>query len=239
MIFIETKLKGAYIIELEQHVDERGFFARSWCQRELAEHGLDTHLVQCNISLSKVAGTLRGMHYQRAPMAETKLVRCTWGEIYDVIIDLRPTSPTFLQWVSVVLSGENRRMLYVPKGFAHGFQSLVDNTEVFYQMGEFYAPETAAGVRWNDPLFAIAWPLPVSLITAKDQMYADCSPDQFCQESEFSTPITTEMMNGALQTATRRLALHNLAQHSPAQHSLAQHTKIIPAHQRCTKWQIR
>jgi len=224
MIFIETKLKGAYIIELEQHVDERGFFARSWCQRELAEHGLDTNLVQCNISLSKTAGTLRGMHYQRTPMAETKLVRCTWGEIYDVIIDLRPTSPTFLQWTAVVLSGENRRMLYVPKGFAHGFQSLVDNTEVFYQMGEFYAPEAAAGVRWNDPLFAIDWPLPVSLITAKDQAYADYSLDQLRQDNEFSVLADNDMTKGALQTVTRRLALH---------------TKIIQTQQRCTKWQTR
>ncbi len=223
MIFIETKLKGAYIFELEKQVDERGFFARSWCQRELAEHGLDTNLVQSNISLSKQAGTLRGLHYQRAPMAETKLVRCTWGEIYDVIIDLRPTSPTFLQWTAVVLSGENRRMLYVPKGFAHGFQSMVDNTEVFYQMGEFYAPAAAAGVRWNDPLFAIEWPLPVSLITAKDQAYADYSSDQLGKESEFSTSIPNDMTNDTLHTVTRRLALH---------------TKIITPHQRCKNSQF-
>lgn len=173
MLFQPTNLAGAYLIDLQPIADERGFFARTWCTQEFAEHGLDAHLVQCNLSLNRQRGTLRGMHYQQAPYAETKVVRCIRGALYDVIIDLRPESPTYLQWLGVTLSAENRTMLYVPKGFAHGFQTLADNTEVFYQMSDFYAPAYAGGLRWNDPHFNIRWPLKVSVISAKDQSYAD------------------------------------------------------------------
>jgi len=179
MNFSETKLKGAYLIEPERLADERGFFARSWCQREFDEHGLNSKLVQCNLSFNHKTGTLRGMHYQLPPFAETKLVRCTQGAIFDVIIDVRPMSPTFLQWIGVELTEENRHMLYVPQGFAHGFQTLVDGSEVFYQMSEFYAPDCARGLRWNDPAFAIRWPQAISAIAAKDQQYTDCNSDEF------------------------------------------------------------
>ena len=158
MRFIETKLRGAFIIEPEPIEDERGFFARTWCRREFQAHGLNSQLVQCNISFNKKRGTLRGMHYQGPPHEEAKLVRCTRGEIYDVILDLRPSSPTFKEWVPVLLSAESRCMLYVPEGLAHGFQTLEDSTEVFYQMSEFYVPECAKGVRWNDAAFGIEWP---------------------------------------------------------------------------------
>jgi dTDP-4-dehydrorhamnose 3,5-epimerase len=179
MIFLPTELPGAYIIELQKLEDERGFFARSWCEREFAEHQLDSGLVQCNISFNKQAGTLRGMHYQLPPFAETKLVRCTQGAIYDIIIDLRPDSPTFLRWTGAELSAANRRMMYVPKGFAHGFLTLADESEVFYQMSEFYAPGSAAGVRWDDPLFDLRWPGPITTLSGKDQQWADATPDQF------------------------------------------------------------
>ncbi len=178
MIFTETRLKGAYIIELQKLEDERGFFARSWCQREFLAHGLDLHIMQCNISFNKKKGTMRGMHYQVAPFAETKLVRCTRGAIYDVIIDLRPESATFLQWIAVEITADNGKMLYVPKRFAHGFQTLEDDTEVFYQMSEFYSPEYACGVRWNDPLFNINWPDAERTISTKDQEYPDSDPAQ-------------------------------------------------------------
>lgn len=173
MIFTETKLKGAYKIDLEKIEDERGFFARSWCQREMRDHGLDPNVVQCNISFNKKKGTLRGMHYQADPYAEAKLVRCTSGALYDVIIDLRPDSSTFLQWISVELTAENRKMLYIPKHFAHGFQTLADNTEIFYQMSEFYSSEHARGVRWNDPQFSIKWPTEVKVISKRDDSYPD------------------------------------------------------------------
>jgi dTDP-4-dehydrorhamnose 3,5-epimerase len=179
MILIETRLKGAYIIELDRLLDERGWFARSWCQRDFNEWGLDSRLVQCNISYNNKKGTIRGMHYQLPPCAETKLVRCTRGALFDVIIDLRPDSPTFLQWLGVELTPENGRTVYAPKGFAHGFQTLDDNTEVFYQMSEFYAPGQARGLRWNDPLFGIKWPLDVSVISDKDRTYPDCNKDRF------------------------------------------------------------
>ena len=179
MIFVRTKLKHAFIIELEKLEDERGWFARSWCQREFREQGLDSVVVQCSMSFNTKKGTVRGMHYQLPPFAETKLVRCMRGALYDVIIDLRPDSRTFLQWVAVELSAENGRTLYVPKGFAHGFQTLEDNTEAFYQMSEFYAPEHSRGVRWNDPLFDIAWPDKVSILSEKDQAYEDADPAQF------------------------------------------------------------
>lgn len=173
MKFIETKLKAAYVIELEKIEDERGFFARSWCEKEFAERGLNPNLVQCNISFNRKKGTLRGMHYQAKPYREAKLIRCTKGAIYDVILDLRSDSPTFKQWVAVELTSENRKMLYIPEGLAHGFQSLEDDTEVFYQMSEFYHPEVAKGVRWNDTAFGIEWMENEPIISEKDKSYAD------------------------------------------------------------------
>lgn len=171
MIFEETKLKGAFIIELEKIQDERGFFARTWCQSEFEAQQLNSRLVQCNVSFNKNKGTLRGMHYQDAPHEEAKLVRCTMGAIYDVIIDLRPGSSTFKQWLAVDLTAENRRMLYIPEGFAHGFQTLIESTEVFYQMSELYTPQFARGVRWDDTAFNIRWPLAEKIISARDQQY--------------------------------------------------------------------
>ena len=171
--FIETKLLGAFIIELEPLADDRGFFARSWCRREAEAHGLRPDWLQCNISFNEKRGTLRGMHWQAAPGEEIKLVRCSRGAIYDVVIDLRRDSATFTQWIGVELSAENYRMMYVPKGFAHGFLTLDDRSEVFYQMSEFYVPEHARGVRWNDPAFAIEWPFAPTVITEKDRGYAD------------------------------------------------------------------
>lgn len=179
MIFTETVLKGAFIIEPERIVDERGFFARSWCQREFKEHGLEEHVLQCNLSNNKKRGTLRGMHYQVPPFAETKLVRCTRGALYDVIIDLRPNSKTFLKWIGEKLTADNYRMLYVPRGFAHGFQTLEDDSEVFYQMSQVYAPECSRGVRWDDPLFSIVWPEAERTISAKDRQYENSDPSQF------------------------------------------------------------
>lgn len=176
MKFIETPLKGSYIIEAEPIEDERGSFARSWCQREFAEHGLNTRVVQCNISFNRKRGTLRGMHFQIEPFAEAKLVRCTRGAIYDIIIDLRENSPSFKRWFSVKLSETNQKMLYIPEGFAHGFQTLKDNTEVFYQMSEFYYPEYSRGLRWNDPFFSIKWPDGERIISKKDQEYPDFVP---------------------------------------------------------------
>lgn len=158
MIFTETKLKGAYIIEPEKKADERGFFARTWCQHEFEAQGLNPRLVQCNISYNARRSTLRGMHHQAAPYAEAKLVRCTRGAIHDVIIDLRPDSATYKQYVAVLLDADHHRMLYIPEGFAHGFQTLEDDTEVFYQMSVVYRPEAARGVRWDDPVFSIDWP---------------------------------------------------------------------------------
>jgi dTDP-4-dehydrorhamnose 3,5-epimerase len=179
MIFTETVLEGAFIIEPERIVDERGFFARSWCQREFKEHGLEENVLQCNISYNKKRGTLRGMHYQMPPFAETKLVRCTRGALYDVIVDLRPDSKTFLKWIAEKLTADNLKMLYVPKGFAHGFQTLEDDTEVFYQMSQIYAPEYSHGVRWDDPLFSIVWPDAERTISSKDQQYKNADPSQF------------------------------------------------------------
>jgi dTDP-4-dehydrorhamnose 3,5-epimerase len=173
MIFAQTELTGAYLIELQKHEDERGFFARTYCQREFEQHGLNPRCVQCNLSYNKKAGTLRGIHYQAAPYAEAKLVRCTHGAIYDVIIDLRPASPTYLQHLAVTLDSEEHNMVYVPEGFAHGFLTLVDNSYVFYQMSEFYAPESSRGVRWNDPAFGIEWPAQVKVISERDAAYPD------------------------------------------------------------------
>ncbi len=176
MRFGETKLKGALIIDPERLEDERGFFARTWCQREFVEHGLNSSLRQCSISFNKKKGTLRGMHHQVCPAAECKLVRCTRGAIHDVMIDLRRNSPTFLQYLAVVLTEKNHTMLYLPEGFAHGFQTLVENTEVFYQMSEFYSPAHARGVRWNDPVFGIEWPLADPIISPRDLSYPDFNP---------------------------------------------------------------
>jgi len=161
------------VIEVERLTDERGFFARAWCQREFAEHGLNPRLVQCNISYNPRRGTLRGMHYQAVPHSEAKLVRCTRGAIYDVIVDLRSDSPSYLRHFGVDLTAEGREMLYVPEGVAHGFLTLEDETEVFYQMSEFYAPEAARGVRWNDPAFGIRWPIEVAVISPRDAAYPD------------------------------------------------------------------
>jgi len=173
MIFKETTLKGAFIIEPELLEDERGFFARSWCQKEFEAHELNPRLVQCNISFNTRKRTLRGMHFQIAPHEEAKLVRCTMGAIYDVIIDLRPDSPSFKKHLGVTLNPENRTMLYIPEGFAHGFLTLENDTEVFYQMSEFYAPDFARGVRWNDPAFGIQWPGEVKVISERDNTYPD------------------------------------------------------------------
>lgn len=172
MIFTETKLKGAYIVEIKPLEDERGFFARSFCQQEFASLGLKVNVKQCNISYNKKRGTLRGMHFQQLPAAEAKLVRCTRGKIYDVIVDLRPKSPTYCQWVAVELSETNYRALYVPEEFAHGFQTLEDDSEVSYHMFEFYSPEHASGVRWDDPAFGITWPLLNPTISERDKAYA-------------------------------------------------------------------
>jgi len=168
MLFTETKLKGAFVIDIAPREDERGFFARSWCADEFEKHGLNPRLAQCNISFNKKRGTLRGMHYQAEPFPEAKLVRCTMGAMYDVMIDLRQNSPTFKQWVAVELTAQNRLALYIPEGFAHGFQTLADNTEVFYQMSEFYHPECARGVRWDDPAFAVKWYLSVTEVSSAD-----------------------------------------------------------------------
>jgi dTDP-4-dehydrorhamnose 3,5-epimerase len=173
VIFTEMKLGGAFIVELEKHKDERGFFARSWCQKEFKERGLNPRLVQCNISYNYKAGTLRGMHYQAKPFEEAKLVRCTKGSVYDVIVDLCQDSPTFKQYFGIVLTADDRKMLYVPEGFAHGFLTLEDDSEVFYQMSEFYVPDHARGFRWNDPAFGIDWPSGVQVISDRDRSYAD------------------------------------------------------------------
>jgi len=172
MIFKETKLKGAYIIEIDPIVDERGFFARSFCAKEFEKYGLNPSIAQCNISYNETKKTLRGMHYQAAPYEEAKLVRCTRGAIYDVIIDLRQDSATYKQWIATELTAENHRMLYIPERFAHGFQTLEDHTEVFYQMSEFYHSGCARGIRWDDPTFGIKWPFPSSIISKRDLDYS-------------------------------------------------------------------
>jgi dTDP-4-dehydrorhamnose 3,5-epimerase len=168
MRFTPTKLKGAFIVEVEPHEDSRGFFARTFCAREFGERGLAASFVQCSVSLSRERGTLRGLHFQRPPAAEAKLVRCTAGALYDVIVDLRPESPTHLQHLGVELTARNRRGLYMPEMFAHGFLTLEEETEVFYQISEFYAPDLAAGIRHDDPKLGIKWPLPVAVISEKD-----------------------------------------------------------------------
>ena len=171
MKFVETGLSGAWLIEPDLISDERGFFARTYCANEFASKGLKADSVQSNISYNKMRGTLRGMHFQRQPNAEAKLVRCTAGVIYDVIIDLRRGSQTFAKWAAFELTAQDRNALYVPEGFAHGFQTLADDTEVLYQMFNFFAPESAGGVRWDDPAFQIKWPLNISIMSGKDRDY--------------------------------------------------------------------
>ncbi len=178
MVFEELELSGAFLIEPELERDERGFFARTFCQREFARRGLVDVFVQTSVSFNHSKGTLRGMHYEVAPHDPAKLVRCTAGGIYDVILDLRPGSPTRMRWISAELTASNRRMLYVPKGFAHGFQALTDGAEVFYQMSEFYVPGASRGVRWNDPRFGIRWPEPPTVISERDRSYPDSGPDE-------------------------------------------------------------
>jgi dTDP-4-dehydrorhamnose 3,5-epimerase len=173
MIFSGTALKDAWLVDIEKREDERGFFARAWDRREFEARGLNPDLAQCNISFNSREGTLRGMHFQARPHEETKLVRCTRGSLFDAIIDLRPGSPTYKKQLGVVLTADNRRMLYVPEGFAHGFLTLEDATEVFYQISELYAPESQRGVRWNDPAFAIAWPAEPKIISERDRSYPD------------------------------------------------------------------
>lgn len=173
MILTPTPLEGAYIVDPELKADVRGFFARTWCCEEAEAKGLKGRVVQCSISFNTSKGTLRGMHYQAAPYEETKLVRCTMGAIFDVIIDLRRKSPTFEKHFHVMLSAENRRMLYVPEGFAHGFQTLLDNTEVSYQMSQVHMPEYSRGVRWDDPAFGIPWPEDQRIILERDRNYPD------------------------------------------------------------------
>lgn len=173
MKFLPTKLPGVWFLEMERHEDERGFFARSWCRREFEQRGLNPRLVQCSVSFNRKKGTLRGLHYQAAPHQEAKLVRCTRGAIYDVAVDLRPAPPTCKQWMAAELTAENGRALYIPEGFAHGFQTLADDTEVFYQMTEFYHPESARGLRWNDPAFKIEWPVSDPILSTRDNNHKD------------------------------------------------------------------
>ncbi len=172
MIFKKTNLLGAYTIEIEKCEDERGFFARTWDSNVCKKMGLNSNLVQSNISFNIKRGTVRGMHFQKSPNEEDKVVRCTKGKIFDVIIDLRNDSPTFTKWQGFELSEKNYKMLYIPKGFAHGFQTMEKSSEVFYQMSEYFMPECASGVMWNDPTFEIAWPLPISVISKKDLSYS-------------------------------------------------------------------
>jgi len=173
MIFNQTRLSGVTEIALEPKHDERGFFARTWCQREFEEKGLNPRLAQCSLSFSTGKGTLRGMHYQIPPHAEAKLVRCTRGAIYDAVVDLRTESSTYKEWIAFVLTADKRNMVYVPEGCAHGFLTLADDTEVFYQMSEIYCPKAARGFRWDDPMFQIVWPCPVEVISDRDRNYPD------------------------------------------------------------------
>jgi dTDP-4-dehydrorhamnose 3,5-epimerase len=176
MKFHATELADAFVVELEKRGDERGFFARLYCEREFGAAGISARFVQINNSLSAQRGTLRGLHYQLAPAAEAKLVRCIRGALYDAIVDLRPDSPSFLRWFGAELSAENRRMMYVPRGFAHGMLSLQDDTEVFYLASDFYSPQDERGVRWNDPRFAIRWPLEPVEVSPKDRQWPDYDP---------------------------------------------------------------
>jgi dTDP-4-dehydrorhamnose 3,5-epimerase len=176
VIFTETPLRGAFVVEPEPLEDARGFFARTWCRREWEARGLETRIAQCSVSFNKKKGTLRGMHYQVEPFAETKVVRCTRGSLYDVIVDLRPDSPSFTGSFAVVLTAENRKAVYVPAGFAHGFQTLEDEAEVAYQISEFFSPGHARGVRWDDPAFGIRWPEDDRTIADRDRSYPNFDP---------------------------------------------------------------
>ena len=173
MIFQDTKLRGVVEIQIELEPDERGSFGRTWCQTEFEENSLNSRLVQCSVSFNTRKGTLRGMHYQAQPHAEAKVVRCTRGAIYDVVVDLRRESCTYKEWIAVVLTADKRNMVYIPEGCAHGFLTLADECEVFYQMSEFYSPGAARGVRWNDPAFQIVWPAAVEVISERDRTYPD------------------------------------------------------------------
>jgi dTDP-4-dehydrorhamnose 3,5-epimerase len=194
MHFIETKLAGAYIIEVERREDNRGFFGRAFCQHEFADHGLKPVIAQANIAFNFNRGTLRGMHFQYPPKAETKLVRCTRGAILDIIVDLRPESPTYLQHIAVELSSENHRSLFVPERFAHGYQVLEDKTETSYQVGEFYAPETEGGLHFADARLGLEWPLPVTEISPKDAAW----PLLDVVETEVKRRMSAEMSLGGL-----------------------------------------
>jgi dTDP-4-dehydrorhamnose 3,5-epimerase len=173
MKFAETALKGAYVIDMQPVEDERGFFARTWCREEFSAHGLNSDMAQCSISSNRQRGTLRGLHYQAKPHEEAKVVWCIAGSIYDVIVDLRPDSPSYKKWLTVELTATERRMLYVPKGFAHGFQTLEDKTEVLYQISEPYQPEYSRGIRWDDPTFEFHWPLSERIMSARDKAFPD------------------------------------------------------------------
>ncbi len=173
MIFTEIDIPGAFTVEFEEKTDDRGFFARSWCEREFAALGLANKIVQCNVGYSTRAGTLRGIHYQDAPHAETKVVRCTRGAVYDVIVDVRPDSPTYGKWSGRELTADNRLMLFIPEGFGHGYQTIENDTEIFYQTSEFYHPESATGIRYDDPAFVINWPLPITAISDTDRSWPD------------------------------------------------------------------
>lgn len=173
MRFTETVLPGSFVIDIEPIEDERGFFARRWSRQEFEERGLNVNIAQCSVSFNWKRGTLRGLHYQSKPHEETKVVWCIAGAIYDVILDLRPDSPTYKKWVAVHLTAANRKMLYIPEGFAHGFQTLEDDTEVLYQISESYRPESARGLRWNDPAFQIDWPLPERVMSERDLNFPD------------------------------------------------------------------
>jgi dTDP-4-dehydrorhamnose 3,5-epimerase len=170
MKFSTTSLPGVWLIALELREDERGFLARTYCEKEFADHGLNTAWPQCNLTLTKRCGTIRGLHFQDEPMREIKLIRCAVGAIYDVLVDVRRDSPTFGKWASFELTSQNRHLLYAPGGVAHGFQALADNSEVFYQMSAVYVPELARGLRWNDPEVGVYWPLPSPIVSARDQM---------------------------------------------------------------------
>jgi dTDP-4-dehydrorhamnose 3,5-epimerase len=179
MIFLETKLRGAFVIQLEKMEDQRGFFARAWCRKEFEEHGLNSDLAQANIAFSRKKGTLRGMHYQVSPYQEAKSVRCINGAIFDVAIDLRPESSTYKDWIGVELTADNYKMLYVPENFAHGYQTLTENTGVFYQVSQFYSPDHERGISWNDPLFGIQWPIADDVvISEKDHSWPDYVPQR-------------------------------------------------------------
>jgi dTDP-4-dehydrorhamnose 3,5-epimerase len=186
MIFTETKLKGAFILDIEKREDSRGFFGRVFCQNEMKAHGLNPNIAQANTAFNIQKGTVRGMHFQYPPAAETKLVRCTRGAILDIIVDLRPESPTYLQHIEVELNEDNYRALYVPERFGHGYQALRDKTETSYQVGEFYTPGTEGGLLYNDPKLGLVWPLPVSIISDKDKVWKPLSE----QETELKQKMT-------------------------------------------------